>query len=247
MGITSKFSTLGAIAVLAMLTGCAVGPHPEVDAGKFGTVHTVTVVYPGKMVYTGGSASAPLAIPGIGLIGAAIAGAVKGIANASVSKAPATFDQVVTAKLGDTKLSRQFTNGVEATLRAHGYEVSEVDASAAGLPTITHDEHGMLHAQGPVYQGSDAVLFINVSPEYFAPGPLNSYARVVVGEIVMFKSDTHDAVFRYRFQSRKFSDPYSYATFASLVQDLPRAIKGLDESVMAQVGLFGQSLDIAQR
>ena len=244
MRFMSKLSALG---VAATLAGCAAGPSPEVDAGKFSTVHTVTVVYPGKAVYAGGAASMPLLVPGGGLLGAAIAGAVTGAANASVSKAPATFDDLVTAKLGDTKLNRQFTDGIEAALRTHGYIVSEVDASAPGLPKFTRDDHNLLHASGPAYRDSDAVLVISVSPQYVAPGPLNSYARMVVGEIVMFKGDTHESVLRQRVYWQKFSDPYSYGTFASLLNDLPHAISGLDESVMAQVGLFDKSLDATQR
>lgn len=245
MRLKSKFSSIGALTVVAALSGCAAGPHPIVDA-KLRTVHTVTVVYPGQAVYEGGAGSAPILIPAGGVIAAAVTGAVTRAVNASVSIAPATFNDIVTAKLGDTKLNRRFTDGIEADLRSHGYVVKEVDSSAPSLPVFTGDDHTLLHASGPAYRDSDAVLVIRVSPSYFAPGPLNSYRRMVVGEIVMFKGDTHEPLLRQRVYSVTFSDPYSYMTFDSLSKDLPHAISGLDESVMAQVALFDKSLDAAQ-
>lgn len=45
----------------------------------------------------------PFLIPGGGVIAAPVAGAVTESVNASVSKALATFNDIVTAKLGDTK------------------------------------------------------------------------------------------------------------------------------------------------
>lgn len=67
-----------------------------------------------------------------------------------------------------------------------------------------------------------AVLANRVSPQYFAPGPLNAFRRVVVGEIVMFKGDTHELLLRQRVYRMKPGDPYSYMMFDSLVKDLPR-------------------------
>lgn len=246
MQLLAKFSSIGVIAVAAALSGCAAGPRPVIDDAKLSTIHTVTVVYPGQAVYMGGSASAPLLIPGGGVIAAAVAGAVTGSVNASVSKAPAAFNDVVTAKLGDTKLNRRFTDGIEADLRSHGYVVREVDSSDPSLPVFTRDNYTLLHASGPAYRDSDAVLAIRVSPSYFAQGPLSSYKRVVTGEIVMFKGDTHEPLLRQRVYSLQLSDPYSYMTVDSLLKDLPHAISGLDDDVMAQLALFDKSLDVAQ-
>jgi hypothetical protein len=246
MRLKLKFSSVGALALAAVLTGCAAGPHPVVDDAKLRAVHTVTVVYPGQAVYESGTASAPILIPVGSLVVAAITGAVTGGVNASVSKAPATFNDIVSTKLGDTKLNRRFTDGIEADLRSHGYVVTEVDSSAPSLPVFKRDDYTLLHASGPAYRDSDAVLVIRVSPQYFAPGPLNSFRRMVVGEIVMFKGDTHEPLLRQRVYSETFSDPYSYMTFDSLLKDLPHAISGLDDSVMAQVVFFDKALDAAQ-
>jgi hypothetical protein len=203
-----KLSTIIAILTLC-LGGCAAtGPRPDVDAENFGHVKTVTVVYPGQAVYEAGSASVPIILPVGGLIAAAAAGAATGAANASVSKAPATFNDLVNAKLGDTGLNRRFTDGIETLLRAHGYVVTEAQTGNSGLPTFMRDNQNKWHASGPQYHDSDAVLIVRVSPEYVAPGPLNSYGRMVIGEIVMFKSDTHEAIFRQRIYWQEFSDPY---------------------------------------
>ena len=246
MRVKSGFSSICVIAVVAALSGCAAGPRPVIDDARLPAVHTVTVIYPGQAVYTGGTASAPILLPGGSVLAAAIAGAVTGSINASVSKTPATFNDIVTAKLGDTKLNRHFTDGIETDLRSHGYVVKEVDSSAPSLPVFKRDDHNHLQASGPAYQDSDAILVINVSPQYVAPGPLNSYRRMVVGEIVMFKGDTHEPLLRQRVYWEKFADPYSYMLLDSMLEDLPHAISGLDESVMAQVALFDKSLDTAQ-
>ncbi len=243
MRLMSKRLNLGAIAALSVLAGCAAGPRAEVDAGKLHTVHTVTVVYPGKTVYSGGRAQTPLLLTGGGLIGAA----VTGLANASTARQdPLVFDDVVRAKLGDTKLNRRFTDGIEATLRTHGYVVNEVDASTPTLPTFSRDDHNRWHASGPVYRESDAVLLIRVSPAYSSGGPMSAYTRLIIGEIDMFTRDTHEAVFRQPIYWMKTIDPYIYHFIDAIVADLPHAISGLDESMMAQVALFDKSLDSIQ-
>lgn len=247
MRLMLNLLNMGAIAALAVLAGCATGPHPEVDAGKFHAIHTVTVIYPGKTVYSGGRAQMPLLLTGGGLLGAVVTGAVTGLANASSAKQdPHTFDDFVTAKVGDTKLNRRFTDGIEAALRSHGYVVREVDASTPTLPTFSRDDHNHWHAGDPVYQDSDAVLLIRVSPLYNSSGPMSAYSRMVLGEIVMFAGDTHEAVFRQSVYWQKAIDPYSYHSIDAIVADLPHAISGIDESVMAQVELFDKSLELAQ-
>lgn len=247
MPLISKLLNLSAITALSLLTGCAAGPRAEVDAGRLRTVHTVTVVYPGKTVYSGGRAQTPLLLTGGGLIGAALSGGITGLANASTAKHNAfTFDDVVTAKLGDTKLNRRFTDGIEAALRAHGYVVNEVDASTPTLPTFSRDDHNRWHASGPVYRESDAVLLIRVSPVYSSSGPMSAYTRLIIGEIDMFTSDTHEAVFRQPVYWMKTIDPYTYHFMDAIEADLPHAISGLDESMMAQVGVFDKSLNTIQ-
>jgi hypothetical protein len=230
------------IALSIGLAGCA-GMN-EVDAIKLSSNKSVTVVYPGKTSYGAGAASAPLIIPG-GIVAALITGAANASASNTNKKAE-TFDELVAEKVGDTNLNRQFTGGVEDSLRDHGYVVNEVSADAPTLPTFTRDKHTQWQAEGQAYRDSDAVLIIKVSPGYQAPGPLNSYSRMIVGEIVMFKGDTHEAVLRRRLYWQKFTDPYSYGTYA-FIKDLPHAIKGLDEAELAQVDTFDKALTAVQQ
>ena len=247
MQVISKLLSLGAIVALSVLAGCAAEPRAEVDAGKLRTVRTVTVVYPGKTVYSGGRAQMPLLMTGGGLIGAALTGTVTGLVNASTAKQNRlAFDDIVTAKLGDTKLNRRFTDGIEAALRTHGYVVNEVDASTPSLPTFSRDEHNRWHASDPVYRGSDAVLLIRVSPAYSSGGPMSAYTRLIVGEIDMFSGDTHEVLLRQHVYWMKTIDPYTYHFMDDIVADLPHAISGLDEGMMAQVAVFNKSLDSIQ-
>lgn len=114
------------------------------------------------------------------------------------------------------------------------------------LPTFSHYDHNQWHAGGPIYRDSDAVLIIHMSPAYSSGGPMSAYTRLIIGEIVMFSSDTHEAVFRQSVYWMKTIDPYTYHFMEQIVADLPHAIGGLDESVMAQVGIFDKSLDSIQ-
>ncbi|PMS21220.1 hypothetical protein C0Z18_08575 [Trinickia dabaoshanensis] len=241
--ILKFFRVSGAAVLSVVLVGCASAPRAEIDAAKIRTVHTVTVVYPGKVVYTAARPQFQFVPVVGGAVGAIATATVAGIVDAHHAKQDAPkFDDVVTKKLGDTQLNRRFTDGIEASLRSHGYVVKEVDASAPTLPTFAPDDHAHWHASGPIYRDSDAVLLIRVSPAYSPPGPMSYYSRFITGEIVMFASDTHDAVLRQRIYSVSINDPYSYYSTDLIEADLPHAINGLDESMMAQVGVFDRSL-----
>jgi hypothetical protein len=195
MRSTFNFFNLAAISALTvLLVGCASAPRAEVDAAKIRSVHTVTVVYPGKAVYSAGRPQFGFQSVGGGAIVAIATGTAAAVANAHNAKQnPLAFDDVVTKKLGDTQLNRKFTDGIEAALRSHGYVVREVDASDPALP--------------------------------------------------MFARDTHEAVLRQRIYSVKLNDPYNYYSTDLIEADLAHAISGLDESMMAQVGVFDRSLD----
>jgi hypothetical protein len=161
--------------VLIFIAGHARGAPPEINSEKLSTVKTVTVVYPGKTVYVALGPSGPIhiPIPGVRVVGALAAGTVAGAVNAGLSKnneSPTSLNDLVTAKLGDTKLNRRFTDSIETVLRNHGFTVKEVDVSSPGLPAIKLDEHRILQASGEPYQGSDAVLFIRVGTGYVTPG-----------------------------------------------------------------------------
>jgi hypothetical protein len=153
----------------------------------------------------------------------------------------------VTAKLGDTGLNRRFTDSIETVLRNHGFTVKEVDASSPGLPTVKPDEHRLWQASGSPYQGSDAVLYIRVGTGYVTPGARHAYTRRVIGDIVMFKSDTYDAILRQHVSWKQSNDPYSYPSIESLESDLQHAIDGLNEGLMAQVDPFNKLFDSLQR
>lgn len=245
MRLIRKLLNSAAVSALTvLLVGCASAPRAEVDAAKIHAVHTVTVVYPGKTVYIAWRPQVQLMAVGGGAIGAIAAGAATALVNAHTAKQdPLAFNDVVTRKLGDTQLNRKFTDGIEAVLRSHGYAVREADASDPTLPTFTHDVYAHWHAGGPAYRDSDAVLIIRVSPTYTPPGPMSYLSRLVIGEIVMFAGDTHEAVLRQRIYSAKLNDPYSYYSTDLIEADLAHAISGLDESMMAQVGVFDKSLD----
>jgi hypothetical protein len=229
-----------------LLTGCAAAPHADVDVQKLARIKTVAVSAPHKTVYSVGTSSGPLIIPGGGILAAAIGGAVSGSINASTNKHAATFNDLVTAKVGDTHLYRRFVDGIEAELRNQGYVVSEVDLSQDGMPKVVM-KGATAELVGPKYEGADAILIMNVGVAYYAPGPMNAFSRQVVGEISMFETSDYTKTFRQPVRLSRFDDPYSYGTYSSLVDDLPHAIQGLDESMMSLVPQFGALLKSARQ
>ncbi|MEN8512197.1 hypothetical protein [Burkholderia sp. RS02] len=247
--------SFAALMLLISISGHASDTTSEVNNEQLGAVKTVTVVYPGKAVYIAfgpsGPIHIPVPIPGAGIVGALATGAVAGAVNAGLSKndndSPTSLNDLVTAKLGDTGLNRHFTDSIEMVLRNHGFTVKEVDASSPGLPTIKPDGHLVLHASGSPYQGSDAVLFIRVGTGYVTPGRYHAYTRRVIGDIVMFKSDTYDAILRQHVSWKQSDDPYSYSSVDALESDLQHAIDGLNEGLMAQVDPFNKLFDTLQR
>ncbi|KVH09336.1 MULTISPECIES: hypothetical protein [Burkholderia] len=247
--------SFAALALLISISGHASDATPEIDSEKLGAVKTVTVVYPGKAVYIAfgpsGPIHIPIPIPGAGVVGALATGAIAGAVNAGLNKSendsPTSLNDLVTAKLGDTGLNRRFTDSIETVLRNHGFTVKEVDASSPGLPTVKPDEHRLWQASGSPYQGSDAVLYIRVGTGYVTPGARHAYTRRVIGDIVMFKSDTYDAILRQHVSWKQSNDPYSYPSIESLESDLQHAIDGLNEGLMAQVDPFNKLFDSLQR
>ncbi|MCO8574842.1 hypothetical protein KGP87_00790 [Burkholderia multivorans] len=227
----------------------------EVNREQLAAVKTVTVVYPGKPVYIAfgpsGPVHIPIPLPGAGVVGALAAGAAAGAVNAGLGTnddhSPTLLNDLVTARFGDTGLNRRFTDRIETVLRNHGFTVKEVDASTPGLPTIKPDEHFALHASGTPYQGSDAVLFVRVGTGYVSPGRYHAYTRRAIGNIVMFKSDTYEAILSQHVNWKQSDDPYRYASVEALGSDLQHAIDGLEEGLMAQVDPFDKLFDAPQR
>jgi hypothetical protein len=244
--------SFAALTALICISVHASDTTSEINSEKLSAVKTVTVVYPGKAVYIALGPSGPILIPipGAGVVGALAAGAVAGAVNAGLSKnneSPTSLNDLVTEKLGDTELNRHFTDSIETVLRNHGFTVKEVDSSSPGLPVIKPDEHHILQASGEPYKESDAVLFIRVGTGYVTPGLYHAYTRRVIGDIVMFTSDTHDAILRQHISWKQSDDPYSYSSIDSLESDLQHAIDGLNEGLMAQVDPLSKLFDSIQR
>ncbi|GBH25016.1 hypothetical protein [Burkholderia vietnamiensis] len=250
-----KKTGFAALMLLISIAGHARDTTSEVNAERVSAVKTVTVVYPGKAVYItvrpSGPIHIPVPIPGVGVVGALAMGAVAGAVGVGLGKhdndSPTSLNDLVTARFGDTGLNRRFTDSIETVLRNHGFTVQEVDASAPGLPTLKPDAHRMWQASGSPYQGSDAVLFLRVGTGYVTPGGFHGFTRRVIGDIVMFQSDTYDAILRQHVNWKQSGDPYSYSSIDALDSDLRRAIDGLDEGLMAQVDPFNKLLDSIPR
>ncbi|MCO1373299.1 hypothetical protein L0Z42_22625 [Burkholderia multivorans] len=97
------------------------------------------------------------------------------------------------------------------------------------------------------YQGSDAVLFVRVGTGYVSPGRYHAYTRRAIGNIVMFKSDTYEAILSQHVNWKQSDDAYRYASVDALGSDLQHAIDGLEEGLMAQVDPFDKLFDAPQR
>ncbi|WP_413194984.1 hypothetical protein [Pararobbsia alpina] len=230
-----------------ILASCA-APQPKLDSSKLATVRTIAVAVPHRAHYSAASSSGPIVIPGAGVIAAAVGAAVSGGINASTDKKALTFDEVVSAKLGDTHFSRRFVDAVEAELRVQGYTVSEIDLSQEGLKTEFDRNTWSFKLTGPQgYKAADAILVANVGEAYFAPGPLNSFTRQINGGIDIYKADTLEPIFTKRLSFLKFTDPYSYATYQGIVDDLPHAIQGLDDAAMSLIPGFSASLSATRK
>lgn len=241
-----RFRRTCSVLLISTLTACVATPRAEFDPQKLAQVRTVAVAVPATTTYLAGSAGAPIVIPGAGALAAAIGGAVSGAISASTSKRTVTFNELVAARLGDTNLSRRFEDGIEAELRNQGYVVKEIDLSQDGMPKLSFIAN-LASLNGQKYSGADAILVINLQPQYFAPGPLNSYTRQVTGEVTLFDASSYKVTFRRALHFLKFNDAYSYGTFSSLLDDLPHAIQGVDDAAMSLVPQFGTLLTNARQ
>lgn len=232
------------IAAAVVLSACAI-PQAKFDSEKLGAIKTITVAVP-RQHYIAASSSGPVIVPGGGLIAAAIGGAISGGINASTNKQSVTFDELVSAKLGDTHFSRRLVDAIEAELRAEGFVVNEVDFSREDMPKSVFENGGYI-LKGQPYRGADAILVPVVGQAYFAPGPLSAFRRQVVGQIGIYKGDTLEPVFTRRLFFMTVRDSYSYMTYRGLVDDLPHAIQGLDDAAMSLVPGFVESLRSARQ
>jgi len=231
-----------------VLCSCA-APQPKADISQLASVKTIAVAVPPRAHYLAATNSGLIFIPGGGLIAAAVGGAISGGINAATDKKAVTFDDVVSAKLGDTHFNRRLIDAVEAQLRAQGYTVSEITLSQVGLKSEFDRSRFPFNLAGQHgYASADAILVANVGEAYFAPGPLNPFRRQISGEIDIYKADTLEPIFKKRMRFfHQFTDPYSYMTYQGLVSDLPHAVQGLDDAVMSLIPDFAAALAAAHQ
>ncbi|NRO99514.1 hypothetical protein GWC77_26950 [Paraburkholderia sp. NMBU_R16] len=206
-------------------------------------IKTIAVDVPKKTNYYAFSAgTSPVMFIGPGVLVAAVTGAISGAISAASHRTNPTFNDLVTEKLGDTGLNRKFLDALESQLRAEGYEIKEVELAQGDMPQVVLKDRVMA-LDGKSYTGADAIMIVQNLNGYYAPGSMSWYTRDVKVNIEMFKADTFEPIFQDRLKfNQGISDPYHYTTFSELKDDLPRAIKGLDEAVMGLVPQFRADL-----
>jgi hypothetical protein len=243
--LINKVTTL--VACATFMTACTTPPRVTYDSTKMEGVKTIAVATPKKTNYyavSAGSGGAMLFI-GPGILGAVIVGAVSGAVSAATShRSNPTFNDLVVEKMGDTGLNRKFVDAIEAELRSEGYDVKEVDLAGDDMPKLVLRDHGKTQElEGKRYAGADAIMVIGNANGYFAPGSFSWYTRDVKASITIYKADTFEPVFKEDLKfNRGNSDSYHYTTYSELKDDLPRAIRGLDEAVLGLVPEFKSDL-----
>ncbi len=201
-------------------------------------VKTIAVVTPKKTNYYAFSAgSGPVMIIGPGILVAAITGAVSGAISAASHRTNPTFNDFVTEKLGDTALNRKFVDAIEGELRNEGYAVKEIDLAGDDMPKLVSKNHGATWVlAGKRYAGADAIMVVQNTNGYFAPGSFSWYTRDVRANVTIYKADTFEPIFKDQLHFNKGNaDPYHYTLYSELKGDLPHAIQGVDEAVMGLV------------
>ena len=238
---------MAVVACATFMTACTTPPRATYDTAKVGAVKTIAVATPKKTNYfavSAGSGGGVLLL-GPGILGAVIGGVVSGVANAATAhRTNATFNDLVTEKLGDTGLNRKFADAVEAELRSEGYDVKEVDLAGDDMPKLVLRDHGRTQAlEGKSYAGADAIMVIDNANGYFAPGSFSWYTRDAKATIAIYKADTFEPIFNDQLKfNQGNSDSYHYTTYSELKDDLPRAIQGLDEAALGLVPEFKADL-----
>lgn len=228
-----------------VVSACTAPPRATYDSAKIGAIKTIAVATPTKTNYYAVSAGTnPVMLIGPGLLVSAIAGAVSGAISAASHRTNATFNDLVMEKLGDTGLNRKFIDALETELRSQGYDVKEVELVGDDMPKLVVKDHGYtLALEGQHYTGADAIMVVQNTNGYFAPGSFSWYTRDVRAKVMIYKADTLEPIFNDRLTFNKGnSDPYHYSTYSELKDDLPRAIRGVDEAVMGLVPEFKTDL-----
>lgn len=227
-----------AVVCASLVTACTTPPRATYNTASMSAVKTIAVATPKKTNYYAISAgSGGAVLIGGGILASVIATVVTNAVTAGRSNA--TFNDIVTEKLGDTGLNRKFVDALEAELKDEGYDVKEVDLSGDDMPKLTVRHDGTQALTGKAYSGADAIMVVENANGYFAPGSFSWYTRDARVHIAMYKADTFAPIFNEQLHFNKGnSDSYHYTMYSALKDDLPHAIQGLDEAVMGLVPEF---------
>ena len=232
MSLTMLRTLLTAIGTAALFSGCAaptssvVGPA---NADKLRAVKTIAIATPLNVSYYTTTGAAPTVLfPGAGVIANIASGAVSGTLNAGAKSSTDEFNKLAVESRGGKPPSQDALDTVKAELSKSSFSVSEVDLAQDGAPKLKIDGY-LPTMTGDSYRGADAIMVISLQPGYKAPGPLNSYRREVIGSITVFDSASLKPIFRKGIRYWKTFDEPSYLTYASLKEDLPKAIGALDK------------------
>lgn len=231
------------VAVCAsFVSACTTPPRVTYDSTKMSTIKTIAVAAPQKTHYFAVNAgSGSYMVIGGGVLASVIATAVANTVAAGSTHA--TFDDIVTAKLGDTGLNRKLFDALEAELKNAGYDVKEVDLSGEDMPKVAVRRDGTQVLKGHSYAGADAIMVVQNDYGYFAPGSFAWYARDARVSIAMYNAATLEPIFNEHLRFHKGNaDPYHYTAYSELTGDLPHAIQGVDEAAMGLVPEFRADL-----
>lgn len=234
-----KAATFFLILLVFITAGCATQPPaPPVDAQKLAQVKRITIATPAKSKYLASVGAAPVVGFADGGVGAnAVSGLVSGLLTAITQSKAEGFDNLVKSTLPGLDINREFVDRVKSELTAQGYAVTEVELGKDGAPVVTGDPKTRTFSMtAGRYADADAILWMPILTAYWAPGPLNSYARNVSADVHLFSVHTNDEIAHrtYRYV-RVFGDEFSYATYNGLTENLERAIGGLREALLAFV------------
>lgn len=256
------------ICCVLLLSACASNSPIDFDAQRMSSIKTIAVNVPKPTTYFAVTSGGPIIvpIPGVGLLAAAVGGAIAGGTAAASTRTNKDFDSVVKSELGDTGLNRKYINALEAELRVLGYQVKEIELGQAGTPAIAGDWLNPV-LKGDAYTGADAIMIAPVITGYGATGLGWPYVRSVSSRIRIFSASTLEPIFSQNIflpapayispksskggsknadvnsgQDAKESIPYTYPLYTDLLRDLPHAIQGIDEALMGFVPQFRTAL-----
>ncbi|MCE4062937.1 hypothetical protein LXM60_22310 [Pandoraea sputorum] len=228
-GMRSK-ALIFVFAIAGLLSACA--PKPVVNKDKLAAIKSVVVVVPDVAHYGASSLdNGPLILGGspTDRLTTAVSNLADAIGNATREKKTAIFNDIVVDRVGDTGVNRRVAAGVEDILRRQGFNVLEISAEQfKGI------------REGGAAPKVDGYVHIGLTENYFVGGSLTAYMRSVALTVRIMSSDHRDLIYMSAHIKTPHDAPY-YNTYARLLEDLPNAIAGLDNAVLAQLPEFEAS------